>query len=124
MAMWQIALSFVFFGVNTFALAWKVTAINLDNSHLSEAAAFTNQNLPKNTVMLIDTSVDAHPHASDHLEFMFISEVTADLIMTQHSKNWIEIAKFFHKNGRSPYLMSKQKLDHSVLYYSDTALNF
>ena len=106
---------------DTFAVAWKITDINSDNSHLSGAAAFTNHHLPPNTVMLIDTTVDEHQYAGDHLELMFISEITAHLVVTQHNENWIEIAKLFHDNGRVPYLMSKQKHDFPVLYQSETA---
>lgn len=124
---WKIvgaaALSLLMFPLfsDTFGIAWKITDVNSDNSQLSEAAAFTNQHLPQNTVMLVDTTVAEHRHAKDHLELMFMSEITAHLVMTQHNKNWREIAKFFHENGRVPYLMSKQEHDFLVLHQSDTA---
>lgn len=116
------ALSLIMFPLfsDTCAIAWRITDINRDNSHLSGVAAFTNRHLPSNTVMLIDTTLDEYKHASDHLELMFISEITAHLVMTQDNERWIEKAIFFHENALVPYLMSKQKQDFPILYESET----
>lgn len=105
---------------DTFAFAWSVRNINGDNPHLSEAAAFTNQQLPKNALMLMDISEEEALHKGNHLKLMFMSEITAHSVMTEHSENWKEIAKFFHKNGKVPYLMSTHKHDFPVLYKNDT----
>ena len=94
---------------------WRVTQTRNEHT-LSEIAAFAEEHLPKNAVLLTEINLRKGETHYDYLRLMFFTEYTAH---PYHLKSaWKPLSRQVREQGGIPYVVTFRELDLPVLFKS------
>lgn len=114
---WTVLLVFLFLceGVD----AWWVTHFNKTQKSLTEIAAYVEENLPANAVLLIEEAGEKQHQDHDYLLMMFLTTRTAYPYSSEHP--WKPMSQRIQHRGGIPYILTFRALNLPVVFKSQTA---
>ena len=95
--------------------AWRVTQTRNEHT-LSEIAAFAEEYLPKNAVLLTEINVRKREAHYDYLRLMFFTEHTARPYYLK--SEWKSLSQQVEEHGGIPYVVTFRELNLPVLFKS------
>ncbi|MXV85096.1 hypothetical protein F4X88_10770 [Candidatus Poribacteria bacterium] len=96
--------------------AWRVTQTHNEHT-LSEIAAFAEEHLPKNAVLLTEINVRKREAHYDYLRLMFFTEHTARPYYLK--SEWKSLSQQVQEHGGIPYVVTFRELDLPLLFKSE-----